>query len=101
MLGLFTIALLGPVGMYFLFCERNAKRIRESHFWPLGVAAWIGLSLLVIEAWVSILDHYEIHVKDEDAFPWLITFIIFLILIVGYFNVYRVHKRMMKELDED
>lgn len=92
---IFVCAILGPVAMYYLWTR--ADKIRASRLWFAGAIAWIYASAYTVGAWLSILNGVGVQLPAEEiAMPFFIAMMFVVLMIVGYFHIYRPYRKIKK-----
>jgi Na+/proline symporter len=89
--------LIGGFCMYVMFKDKNAEVIRRSYLWPFACLLWCILSIITITGMFEVIGQLGIKLPpDEQAVPILFGICMLAILVVGYINIWRPHRRMKK-----
>lgn len=89
-------AILGPIAMYFLWTR--ADKIRASRLWFAGAIAWIYAAAYTVGSWSVLLGKAGLKPIPEEVFvPCFFGFMMVVIAITFYINVYRPYRKAKKD----
>ncbi len=69
-------------------------------WWPVAAIVYINLCAFTVQAWFQVLELLGIELPPEEVgVPCLFGFMLLLIIVTGYFKIYRPLQQLKKDCE--